>query len=98
MTRGGRSFSITSASDVGAATSAAAASPAARPCGVAGRGDIRHLPAPLKQRLVALTRRPHTIDPMQAFSEAPKPSRLFQYYLIDTRHFQPNLFTKTIKG
>jgi hypothetical protein len=81
-----------------AATSAASASPA-KPCrGLTCRADIRHLPAPLKQRLVALTQRPHTFGPMQAFSEAPKPSKLFQYYLIDTKHFQPNVFTKTIKG
>ena len=88
----------TAAGSVVAATSAASASPAAKQCGLACRGDIRHLPAPLKQRLVALTRRPHTIGPMQAFSEAAKPSKLFQYYLIDTKHFQPNVFTKTIKG
>jgi len=88
----------TAAGSVVAATSAASASPATRPCGLACRGDIRHLPTPLKQRLVDLTRRPHSIDPMQAFSEAAKPSKLFQYYLIDTKHFQPNIFTKTIKG
>jgi hypothetical protein len=76
----------------------AAASGAARPCGFACRGDIRHLPAPLKNRLILLHHRPHTYSPMQAFDEAPKPSRLFQYYLLDTKHFQPNVFTTTIKG
>jgi hypothetical protein len=87
----------TAAGSAVAATGAASAT-AAKPCGIACRGDIVHLPAPLKQRLVKLTQRPHTFDPMQAFSEAPKPSKLFQYYLIDTKHFQPNVFTKTIKG
>jgi hypothetical protein len=64
----------------------------------AQRGDIRHLPDPLKDRLVQLARRPHTFQPMTAFAEAPTPSKLFQYYLIDTRHFQPNVFTTTIPG
>lgn len=80
-----------------ALTSAASAS-GARHCGFACRGDIRLLPAPLKERLITLHNRPHTFDPMQVFAEAPKPSTLFQYYLIDTRHFQPNAFTTTIKG
>jgi len=78
-------------------TSAASAS-SAQACGIACRGDIRELPAPLKQRLILLAHRPHTFDPMQVFGEAPKPSRLFQYYLIDTKNFQPNVFTTTIKG
>ena len=76
----------------------AAANGAARPCGIACRGDIRHLPAPLKNRLILLDHRPSTFGPMTAFSEAPKPSNLFQYYLLDTKHFQPDVFTTTIKG
>jgi hypothetical protein len=80
-----------------AATGAASASPGAQ-CGFACRGDIVHMPAPLKQRLIQLHNRPTTFDPMTAFSEAPTPSKLFQYYLLDTKHFQPNVFTKTIKG
>jgi hypothetical protein len=80
-----------------AATSAASAS-GGGPCGFACRGDIRHLPAPLKNRLVTLQHRPRTFDPMKVFAEAAKPSKLFQYYLIDTKRFQPNVFTKTIKG
>jgi hypothetical protein len=83
---------------VTATSMVAAASGAARSCGFACRGDIRHLPAPLKNRLILLHNRPHTFNPMQAFSEAPKPSTLFQYYLLDTKHFQPNVFTTTIKG
>ena len=35
---------------------------------------------------------------MTAFSEAPTPSQLFQYYLLDTKNFQPNVFTTTIPG
>jgi hypothetical protein len=62
------------------------------------RGDIRHLPDALQDRLELLADRPSTFAPMRAFSEAPTPSRLFQYYLIDTRHFQPNVFTATIPG
>ncbi len=64
----------------------------------ANRGDIRHLPDPLKDRLVQLARRPHTFEPMTAFAEAASPSQLFQYYLLDTKHFQPNVFTTTIPG
>jgi hypothetical protein len=65
---------------------------------VANRGDIRHLPGPLKQRLVEIAERPHTFEPITAFSEADQPSRLFQYYLVDTTNFQPNVFTATIPG
>jgi hypothetical protein len=62
------------------------------------RVDIRHLRAALQDRLELLANRPSTFPPMTAFSEAPTPSRLFQYYLLDTRHFQPNVFTTTIPG
>ena len=80
-----------------AATSAAASS-GGQACGFGCRGDIRHLPAPLKNRLITLRNRPSTFAPLRVFAEAAKPSKLFQYYLIDTKHFQPNVFTKTIKG
>jgi hypothetical protein len=62
------------------------------------RGDIKNLPAPLKQRIIDLARRPHTFLPLTVFSEAPTPSRLFGYFLLDTDHFQPNVFTATIPG
>ena len=62
------------------------------------RGDIRELPAPLKNRIAKLAARPHTFLPTQAFSEADTPSQLFQYYLLDTKHFQPNVFTAVIPG
>ena len=62
------------------------------------RGDIVKLPDPLKDRLVKLAKRPHTYLPAQVFNEAKPPSQLFQYYLIDTLHFQPNVFTNTIAG
>jgi hypothetical protein len=64
----------------------------------ATRGDIVNLPAPLKARLVDLASRPHTYEPMTAFAEAPSPSQLFAYYLLDTTGFQPNVFTTTIPG
>src|SRR5437762_10319775 len=51
---------------------------------VANRGDIIHLPAPLKNALVRMAARPHTYLAMQAYAEADRPSQLFQYYLIDT--------------
>ena len=64
--------------------------------GVAKRGDIRKVPGALKDRLVQLAGRPHTVLPLQAFAEADQPSQLFQYYLLDTTGFEPNVFTKQI--
>ncbi len=73
---------------------------------VATRGDIRHLPEPLRQRLVRQAGRPHSQLPTQAYAEAhstkppfePKPSQLFQYYLLDTTGFEPNPFTAIFPG
>src|SRR6187397_2618832 len=57
------------------------------------RGDVVKLPSSLKSRLGRMARRPHTYLPMPAFAEADKSSRLFQYYLLDSDDFQPNIFT-----
>src|SRR5436305_488577 len=73
---------------------------------VRDRGDVRHLPGPLKDRLVQLAGRPHSQLPTQAYAEAhfdeppfkPKPSQLFQYYLLDTTGFESNPFTSLIPG
>ena len=65
---------------------------------VAGRGDIINLPQPLKDQLLRLAERPHTFLPMQAFAEADQSSLLFQYYLLDTHGFQPNVFTTIFPG
>jgi len=62
------------------------------------RGDVQHLPAALKARLVDLNARPHSFPPLTVFSEAATASQLFQYYLLDTTNFQPNVFTTTIPG
>lgn len=62
------------------------------------RGDIRALPRPLKKRLSDINKRPHTYPPMIAFAEADEPSQLFQYYLLDTNNFQPNVFTSVVPG
>jgi hypothetical protein len=35
---------------------------------------------------------------MPVFAEADSPSRLFEYYLLDTKGFEPNVFTTTIAG
>lgn len=64
----------------------------------AQRGDIKPLPRPLKRRLVRLAKRPHTYVPMTLFSEADQPSQLFQFYLLDTKDFQPNVFTSVVPG
>ena len=69
---------------------------------VANRGDVVNLPQPLKDRLVQLADRPHSYLPLQVFNEADPatqgPSQLFQYYLLDTTGFQPNVFTTIFPG
>jgi len=65
---------------------------------ISARGDIVNLPADLKARLIELANRPHTYVPLQAFAEADSPSQLFQYYLLDTTGFEPNVFTAIIPG
>jgi hypothetical protein len=70
------------------------------------RGDIRLLPDALEDRLVRMAGRPHSQLPTQAYAEAkfdkpplkPKPSQLFQYYLLDTTGFEANPFTSVIPG
>ena len=62
------------------------------------RGDIRHLPDALQDVLENLAVRPHSVLPVQARAEADKPSQLFQYYLLDSHGFEPNVFTKQITG
>src|SRR3954469_81882 len=62
------------------------------------REDVIRLPAPLRNMLGEIAERPHTYLPMRAFAEADKPSQLFQYYLLNTRNFQPNIFTTIIPG
>jgi hypothetical protein len=65
---------------------------------VTKRGDIQNLPAALQDRLVQLAGRPHSVLPLQVFNEADPPSQLFQYYLLDTTGFEPNVFTTLIPG
>ena len=70
------------------------------------RGDIKSLPDPLKNRLVAIAQRPHSILPVQAYAEAGQPgnpdkdnpSQLFQYYLLNGQSFEPNVFTAQFPG
>jgi hypothetical protein len=62
------------------------------------RGDIVHLPAPLTNALARLANRPHSYPPIQTFAEADSPSQLFQYYLLTTHGFEPNVFTALIPG
>ena len=88
---------------VAALAAAALAAPTARPsprrpANIAHRRDVAHLPEDLKARLVELNRRPHSYAPLTVFAEADTPSRLFQYYLLSTDGFQPNVFTTTIAG
>jgi hypothetical protein len=65
---------------------------------VLNRGDIRHLPQPLRDRLAEQAGRPHSQLPTQAYAEADQPSQLFQYYLLDTSGFEPNAFTSLFPG
>jgi hypothetical protein len=65
---------------------------------VLNRDDIKQLPEGLKKRIAEVAGRPHTYLPLQAFAEADLPSQLFQYYLLDTSGFEPNVFTAVIPG
>src|SRR6202051_5014814 len=71
---------------------------AADEAAVRGRGDIAKLPGELQDRLAQLANRPHTYLPLQVFNEADAASQLFQYYLLDTSGFQPNVFTTIFPG
>ena len=62
------------------------------------RGDVVRLPDALQDRLEDLAARPHSTLPTQAYAEADQPSQLFQYYLLDTLEFEPNVFTKRFQG
>ena len=62
------------------------------------RRDVRHLPDPPRDRLEALAERPHSTLPIQAYAEADQPSQLFQYYLLDTKGFEANPFTRQFQG
>jgi hypothetical protein len=64
---------------------------------VHNRGDVIHLPDPLKNRLARLANRPHSQLPLQVYAEANGASQLFQYYLLDTSGFEPNVFTKIFR-
>ena len=65
---------------------------------VAGREDVKFLPLALRKRLVELAGRPHSHLPTQAFAEADKPSQLVQYYLLEAKSFEPNVFTSVVAG
>ena len=56
----------------------------------------RMLPPPLRTRLRELAQRPHSFRPLTIFSEADTPSLMFGYYLLDAKHFEPNVFTTII--
>ena len=57
-----------------------------------------NLPGPLQARLGSLAARPHSQLPTQAYAEADGASQLFQYYLLDTTGFEPNVFTAIFPG
>jgi hypothetical protein len=65
---------------------------------IRARGDIKHLPAGLKDRILELAGRPHSYLPLTVFAEAPSPSLLFGYYLLDATGFEPSVFTGIIPG
>ena len=71
---------------------------AADEAAVRARGDVINLPGALQDRLAQLANRPHTYLPSQVFAEADGASQLFQYYLLDTTGFQPNVFTTIFPG
>src|ERR1041385_350770 len=60
------------------------------------RGDVAPLPLQLKNQLARLACRPHSTLPAQFSSQADSPRQLFQYYLLTTDNFEPNVFTTRI--
>ena len=62
---------------------------AADKAAVAARDDVVALPQSLKDMLIRLADRPHSVLPVQARAEADVPSQLFQYYLLDSTGFEP---------
>ncbi|HXD89460.1 MAG TPA: hypothetical protein VNU00_00280, partial [Candidatus Binataceae bacterium] len=62
------------------------------------RGDIASLPTPLQDRLAQLANRPHSTVSIQTYAEADSASQLFQYYLLDSTGFEPNVFTTIFPG
>lgn len=75
--------------------------------GFCTRGDIAPLGTesatrPLQDRLATLACSPRSIAPLQVFAEADPnaggKSRLFMYYLLDSKGFQPSVFTTQIHG
>jgi len=65
---------------------------------LAVRRDVKHLPKPLKARLIELAGRPASYVPQTVFAEAEDPSLLFGYYLLDSTAFEPNIFTAVFPG
>jgi hypothetical protein len=65
---------------------------------VRNRGDVSQLPGELQDRLAQVANRPHSILPLQVYAEAASASQLFQYYLLDTTGFEPNVFTTIFPG
>src|ERR1700740_1411293 len=65
---------------------------------VAKRGDIANLPKPLKDQLIRWPARTRSILPLQVFAETDPSSQLFQYYLLDSTGFEPNVLTKIFPG
>ena len=65
---------------------------------VRNRGDVTNLPDRLQDRLERFANRPHSQLPLQVYAEANGASQLFQYYLLDTNGFEPNVFTKRFPG
>jgi hypothetical protein len=75
--------------------------------GFCAREDIAPLStnaktAALQERLVTLDCSPHSVSPVTIFAEADPAaggqSRLFQYYLLDSKGFEPSVFTTRIPG
>lgn len=62
------------------------------------RGDVKKLPKELKKVLIDMAKRPHSALPIQAYGEADDKSLLFQYYLLTSTDFEPNVFTAKITG
>ena len=96
---------VTAAAVLGVTMIANVATSAASPRQTSGpdstfeqRGDVRHLPEALQDRLELLATPALNLRADDSVLRGADASKLFQYYLLDTKHFQPNVFTTTIPG
>jgi len=92
----GRIAAITATAGLLAALGASTTARADEQASPSATAETRAVLRPLNQRIRELATRPHSFRPLTIFSEAPTPSLLFAYFLLDSNQFEPNVFTTII--